>query len=35
MTEAIANPWMERNGDFEFKGVIYPSEVTLEILTEM
>jgi hypothetical protein len=35
MPEAIADPWLERRGGFEYKGVIYPNEVTLEIMTEV
>jgi hypothetical protein len=33
----IADPWLERHQDFEYKdrGVIYPNKVTLETLTEI
>jgi len=35
MPEAIADPWGERRGGFEYKGVIYPNEITLELITEL
>ena len=35
MPEAIADPWLERRSGFEYKGVIYPNEITLELMQEL
>ncbi|GHT52285.1 hypothetical protein AGMMS49982_12070 [Bacteroidia bacterium] len=34
VSEAIADPWQERRGGFEYKGVVYP-DIALEFITEL
>jgi hypothetical protein len=35
MTEAIADPWLERNGGFEWRGTFYTSELVTDLMLQL
>jgi len=35
MTEAIADPWLERRGGFEYRGAPYTSELVSDLMLQL